>query len=50
MCVKVAGKATDAKYSTAQMNFALKLFEKPLNKKAKKIFLSPLFPLRLRLQ
>ena len=36
--VKVEGKAADAKYSAAQMNFALKLLEKRLKKKEKKIW------------
>ena len=33
--VKVEGKAADAKYSAAQMNFALKLLEKTFEEKGK---------------
>ena len=34
--VKVEGKAADAKYSAAQMNFALKLLEKTFEEKGRK--------------
>lgn len=39
---KVVGKAADAKYSAAQMNFALKLFEKTFEEKGKEnLLVSP---------
>ena len=40
--VKVEGKAADAKYSAAQMNFALKLLEKTFEEKGKEnLLISP---------
>lgn len=42
--VKVEGKAADAKYSAAQMNFALKLLEKTFEEKGKEnLLVSPRF-------